>query len=116
MVVPTQQLDFTDTIAPGTSAIGLLVSLSRECCCGSAQASIGSSPGFCGAVLICTNCNCHTGWLPGGSFAFIAGVIDPFGRPSEPIVIRSPNSGRQDPKPAAPAGNLPINGSHSSAL
>lgn len=106
MVMPAQQLEFTDTTAPNTSAIGLLVSLPRQCRCGSTLATIGSTAGFHGAALICSNCNSHTRRLPDGSLAFIAKVTDLFGRPSEPIIIRSPSSGL-DPNPAATAtGNL----------
>jgi hypothetical protein len=91
-----------------TSIIGVPVVLPRECRCGSSKARIGSSAGFFqDAVLFCTNCNRHTGWLPGGSIEFIANVIDLFGHPSEPIIIRSSNSGRIDLDPAATAtGNL----------
>jgi hypothetical protein len=89
----------------GTSIIGLSVVLPCECRCGSVQATIGSTAGFDGAALICTKCNCHAGRLPSRSLAFITKVSDLFGRPSEPIVIRSPNSGRLDPKPAATAAD-----------
>jgi hypothetical protein len=94
------------TAEPSTSAIGLLVSLPRPCRCGSAKATIGSSAGFHGAALICTKCNCRRGRLPDRSLAFVAKVTDLFGRPLDPIIIRSPNSGL-DPNPVATAvGNL----------
>jgi hypothetical protein len=83
------QLDlFAGTTAPSTSMVGLVVRLPRECRCGSAEFRIGSSRSIHHAALLCGRCGNHMGWLPGESFSFINGIIDQFGRPKSPIIIR----------------------------
>ena len=36
----------------------------------------------------CSDCDRFRGWMSGETFAFITTIIDQFGRPTEPIVVR----------------------------
>jgi hypothetical protein len=83
------QLDFFAT-APSTSLVGLRVLHWGECRnCGSNHGTLGSSSGPHCASVICTNCGCHLAWLARESADFIKSVIDNFGRPTAPIVVRN---------------------------
>ena len=53
------------------------------------------------ARLECRGCGCHRGWLSGGTFRFLSGVIDNFGRPTEPIESVTTNSRKSADPPAA---------------
>jgi hypothetical protein len=76
--------------SPSTSPIGLTVALERRpCLCGAVTVTIGSSVGPHYAVLKCPACNRHRGWLSAETFHFLCDVIDRFGRPTEPIVVRT---------------------------
>jgi hypothetical protein len=86
-----QQIDlFADITAVSTSHIGLTVILPRECrYCHSTEFTIGSSKNFHCAVLACAACGQHGGWLSVETFSFIDGIIDRYGRPTSPIVVRA---------------------------
>jgi hypothetical protein len=86
------QLDMFTT-APSTSLAGLRVLHWGVCRnCGSNLGTLGSSSGPHSASIICTNCGSHLAWLAQESADFISSVIDAFGRPIAPIVIRNRSS------------------------
>jgi hypothetical protein len=91
------QLAMFETAAPSSSPIGLTVILPKPCGnCGSDSAIIGSSRGPHHANLLCECCSRHRGWLSGTTYKFLSDVIENFGRPTEPILVRqnqSPPSG-----------------------
>jgi hypothetical protein len=74
--------------ASSTTIIGLMVELPRSCRCGSCISTIGSSKGPHYAELSCAACDGHTGWLPRQAIPLINGIIDAFGRPTQPIILR----------------------------
>jgi hypothetical protein len=83
------QIDMFGTVTPSSSPIGLSVILPKPCGnCGSAAAVVESSRGPHHASLLCDRCGGHRGWLSGTTYRFLSGVIENFGRPSEPIEIR----------------------------
>jgi hypothetical protein len=74
---------------PSSSPVSLSVILPKPCRnCGYDTAIVGSSAGPHYARLNCCSCGCHRGWLGGQTFHFLSDVIDNFGRPTEPILIR----------------------------
>src|SRR5690349_5096828 len=76
---------------PTTSILGLLVTLpsSRACtACGSINATVGSSGGPHYARYRCA-CGAFAGWMRGETYTFIRAIVDEFGRPDEPIIIRT---------------------------
>ncbi len=87
-MIPDQLDFFAGTTAPSTSMVGLLIRLPRECRCGSVEFTIGSSKNFHHAGLFCADCGAHGGWMSGESFSFINGIIDQFGKPTAPIIVR----------------------------
>jgi hypothetical protein len=96
------QLSMFESTSPSSSPIGLSVILPRQCSnCGSDSAIVGSSRGPHHASLLCECCCGHRGWLSGTTYRFFSGVIENFGRPTEPIEIRhnqSPPSGADNPQ------------------
>jgi hypothetical protein len=90
MNAPLQLNMFGSTIATTTSSpIGLSIILPKQCSnCGSDSAVVGSSRGPHHASLLCNCCGGHRGSLSGTTYRFLSGVIENFGRPSEPIEIR----------------------------
>jgi hypothetical protein len=85
---------------PSSSPVGLSVILPKRCAdCGSGAAVVGSSRGPHHASLLCESCRCHRGWLSGETFRFLSDVIDNFGRPTEPVVIRHNQSAQSADTP-----------------
>jgi hypothetical protein len=83
------QLTLFESTTPSSSPIGLSVIVPKPCGnCGSDSAIIGSSRGPHHASLLCECCGGHRGWLSGITFHFLSDVIENFGRPTEPILIR----------------------------
>ena len=74
-----------------SSPVGLLVQLQRPfeqvCCKG--LTVIGSSTRVHAASLHCADCGKHRGWLPHNVAAAITDIIDRFGRPTEPINLKT---------------------------
>jgi hypothetical protein len=98
------QLSMFGATMPSSSPVGLVVVPPKPCRdCGSDTVIIGSSAGPHHARLNCCGCGCHRGWLSGETFRFISGVIDNFGRPTEPIEIRHNQSAQEHGYPAAAA-------------
>jgi hypothetical protein len=94
----TQLTMFGSTVS-SAAVIGLAVMLPRPCCCGAVVATIGSSAGPHHARLQCAGCETHRGWLSRESYEFIAGVVEEFGRPEQPITVRFKNSRTSADKP-----------------
>jgi hypothetical protein len=71
--------------------VGLQVQLQRPfqqpCCKG--VAIIGSSTRVHAASLRCANCGRHCGWMPGRVITAISEVVKRFGRPTEPINLKT---------------------------
>ncbi len=83
----TQLALFASTI-PSTSPIGLTVIMPDCPACGAVESIIGAGKGpHCGS-LHCAVCGKHRGWIRPHLFFFIETIIDNFGRPVDPIVIR----------------------------
>jgi hypothetical protein len=84
-----QQLSMFEPTSPSSSPTGLSVIVPKLCGkCGSDSAIIGSSRGPHHASLLCEYCGGHRGWLRGATYNFLFDVIENFGRPTEPILIR----------------------------
>jgi hypothetical protein len=96
------QLSMFESTSPSSSPIGLTVIVPKPCSnCGSDAAVIGSSRGPHHASLLCECCGGHRGWLSGSTYKFLSDVIENFGRPAEPILVRqnqSPPSGADKPQ------------------
>jgi hypothetical protein len=62
----------------------------RPCCSRSGIAVLGYSAGngMHAASITCSNCGQHRGWLSRETARQVEEVIQRFGRPSEPIIIR----------------------------
>ena len=89
-ILPGQLSFFEETTAPSTSVVGLRVVFQGECRkCEGRETVIGSSKGPHHAVLNCSACGEFRGWMYGESHQFISTIIDHWGRPSAPIVVRS---------------------------
>jgi hypothetical protein len=85
------------TTAPSTSLIGLQVTLERRpCLCGGITVTVGSSVGPHYAVLKCSACDRYRGWLSHDTAHFLNTIIDNFGRPTEPVVVRNSRTSADD--------------------
>jgi hypothetical protein len=77
-----------------TELIGLIVDLSENRrgrpCCGNHLAQILPGKGPHAAELRCTRCDKHVNWISKSTGDWIAQVIQTFGKPEKPIVIRTP--------------------------
>ena len=83
------QLSMFGATTPSSSPVGLEVILPKPCrSCGPAITTVGSSKGPHHASVACSCCGIHRGWLSGETFQFLCDIIDNFGRPTEPVVIR----------------------------
>ena len=79
---------------------GLLVRTPRPCRrCGAELAVIGPGKAMHAAALICAECETHRGWLSHESHRFIAGIVDQFGRPAEPIILCCARQPSQEDSP-----------------
>jgi hypothetical protein len=89
MSPPVQQLDMFGAVAPSTSIIGLTAILPKPChWCGANSVMIGSSRAMHHARLDCSECGRHRGWASGEAVLFLQGIIDHFGRPDQPVIVR----------------------------
>jgi hypothetical protein len=78
-----------ETTALSTSLRGLAVVTSGECRkCRSTLATLGSTSGPHQAAIICAGCGRYRGWLPAIASDFLNGILDEFGRPTDPIRLR----------------------------
>lgn len=71
---------------------GIVVELDRGCkWCGSGTLVIaGPGAGPHAAALSCPHCHRNGGWLPKEAAAFVTATIKEFGRPTGPVIVRSP--------------------------
>jgi hypothetical protein len=84
--VPPSQLDLFNP----PSLLGLRVARSEPCPkCRSFAAAIGTGKPPHVASLICAVCHRFVAWPPKAEHDFIASTVNEFGRPTEPIVLRS---------------------------
>jgi hypothetical protein len=86
---------FPDIAAPAHrhDLVGLHVILPGACRhCGSHAATIGAGKAMHKAALFC-ECGRHGGWMSNQSFNFVSEIVSRFGRPTEPIVVRTPKAG-----------------------
>jgi hypothetical protein len=81
---------FGTTTLPSTSIVGLLVSMADRPCrtCGSTNFVVGAGKAMHAASVMCSACGRHGGWVSQASYAFINEVVDVFGRPEQPIIVR----------------------------
>ncbi len=95
------QLTLFGSTVSSTSVLGLEVKMPwRPCQCGAVTATIGSSAGPHCASLHCTRCDSFQGWLCAESYYFVAGIVDHFGRPTDPIIVKPKNSRASADAPA----------------
>ena len=68
---------------------GIHVKLGRRCECGADTLCIvGATSKIHAALLACPHCNRSAGWLSKEAAGFIAAIIEKFGRPTEPVMVR----------------------------
>jgi hypothetical protein len=72
----------------GLPVLGLRVHLPDTCDCGGSTALIGADSALHLAELRCDSCDAYRGSMARVTYGFIAQIIDNFGRPTVPIVIR----------------------------
>ena len=95
----TRQLDFFDA-EPASRLIGLQVKLdrpidrSRPCCRNICE--IGPPCGPHAGELACADCGQHRGWISKTTGQWIESVIDRFGTPTAPIIIRKSHSYQEE--------------------
>jgi hypothetical protein len=84
------QLQFSSADPPAAPdpLLGLSVELPGVCGCAATTALIGTGTGPHRASLHCASCSRHRGWVTHTTAAFILKLIDQFGRPTEPIIVR----------------------------
>jgi hypothetical protein len=81
--------DLLDLVAPHPDPLhNLLVRLSDRCRCGQETARIGEGAGPHCASLRCYDCGHHRGRLSHEAGNFVLNIIEKFGAPTEPIVLR----------------------------
>ena len=68
--------------------LGISVRLPDLCKCGDAIAVIGPGKGMHRASLACNSCGFFRGWISFESYNFITAIINKFGAPTTPILIR----------------------------
>jgi hypothetical protein len=82
--------DLFAATAPSTSLIGLAVLMPSDCpACGARAAVLGSSRAMHHAAIRCAECDRHRGWVSAAFAAFVGAILDEFGRPTAPIILRS---------------------------
>jgi hypothetical protein len=98
-----KQLDMFDAAEPtkpveqpDSPLVGLTVKLPRNCLrCGCSLSQVGTGVGPHLASLHCTQCGTHNGWLPQGAVKFLTDTIERFGRPTEPVCVRTAHCERE---------------------
>jgi hypothetical protein len=65
---------------------------SRQCPCGHAVFKTGPGKAIHKAALGCAKCEKHCAWLPAAAHSFLSETIRLFGKPTQPITIRIPDS------------------------
>jgi hypothetical protein len=91
MTKHTRQLDLFRQVVPlppHDRSHGLSVQMPSVCCCGAVRAVVGPGKGPHAAELRCAKCDVHRGWVSHATHRFLIELINRFGRPTEPIVIR----------------------------
>jgi hypothetical protein len=90
------------------SIFGLSVLL-PDCCrnCNSNTAFVGDAPSPHFTQLICDGCECGRGYVGHDLFAFLEEFIKQFGRPTEPIVLRT-GKVRKPEQPGGDAAQLQL--------
>jgi hypothetical protein len=84
--------------APPDPLAGTTVRLPNRCRCGARIAEIGAGAGPHVASLYCASCRWHRGWLSGNAHAFIAEIVNQFGRPITRVTIRRGHGFNARPK------------------
>jgi hypothetical protein len=89
-VTKSAQLDLSHAPPPPRDRThGLVVQPPWPCRgCGCELATIGEGKGPHAASLHCIGCKMHRGWLSHTTHKFLIEIINKFGRPAEPIVLR----------------------------
>jgi hypothetical protein len=80
--------------ADPNNLVGLRVEMPTPCpSCARNVATIGEGRGPHKASLHCTACERHRGWMSIEAFHFVSDLVRRFGRPTEPIVVRTSRDG-----------------------
>jgi hypothetical protein len=81
-------------IAGSTSLVGLHAVMPDGCpVCGAHHAVLGSSKATHAACFRCAQCDRHRGWASAAFTGFVESIIDQFGRPTAPILVRRSSGG-----------------------
>ena len=88
----SKQLDLLPSSAALLHGLEVVIqsTMARPCCRQSARCvlGLGASNGMHAANLTCASCGAHRGWLSKQTAQQIEAIIEKFGRPTEPIVLR----------------------------
>jgi hypothetical protein len=74
--------------ADADSLIGIAIKAPRRCQCGHDLFHVGPGRGTHRASVHCARCSRHSGWLSYETAKFLSDVIEHFGRPTMPVVVR----------------------------
>ena len=92
MTKPAHQPDLfrqpVEPLPPRDRTHGLLVRTPTPCRCGAELGGDRTGEAMHAASLVCAECGTHRGWLSHESHRFLTEIVDKFGRPTEPIVLR----------------------------
>jgi hypothetical protein len=80
-------------LPPRDRTHGLVVRPPQPCRNGCDLAVFGEGKGPHAASLICAECGAHRGWVSHATHKFLTEIVNRFGRPTEPIVIRGDGAG-----------------------
>jgi hypothetical protein len=99
-----RQSDLFGTCTLASPLIGFRVRLPDLCRCGAATAVVGAGKGPHAGELLCAVCDRHCGWLSRPVADWLTSIVNKFGAPDAPIVVRRGN--------IAPAENAGAPGIH----
>ena len=83
----TKQLEMLPT-APLHGIEVTIESKTARPCCAQNGFVLGHGNGVHAASITCVHCGAHRGWLSKQTAQQIEAIIEKFGRPTEPIVLR----------------------------
>jgi hypothetical protein len=75
-------------LPPHDPSHGLSVQMLSACHCGATLAATGPGGGPHAASLHCEGCGVHRGWVSHATHRFLIELINKFGKPTEPIILR----------------------------
>jgi len=92
--MPTEFKTFAiDSSSPLVGAVVFLdrtIDRRRPCCANTGVIIPGTEPHAAG--IVCADCGRHRGWLPRTTVSKLREIIERFGMPSEPLIVRDQSS------------------------